>query len=187
MKHFLYFLSFVLVSSALTLTSCKKETPEQPNEEEVITTLRYTLTPASGGTDIVLTFQDLDGDGGTIPVVTGGILQANDSYSGSLTLLNESVDPVEDITEEIDEENLEHQFFFSTTTAGLSIAYADADANGDPVGLQSLLTTGAAASGTITITLRHEPAKDATGVSAGDITNAGGETDIEVSFPITVQ
>ena len=38
-----------------------------------------------------------------------------------------------------------------------------------------------------TITLRHEPAKTATGVSGGDITNAGGETDIEVVFDVTVE
>ncbi|HBK71516.1 MAG TPA: type 1 periplasmic binding fold superfamily protein, partial [Flavobacteriaceae bacterium] len=35
--------------------------------------------------------------------------------------------------------------------------------------------------------LRHEPNKSASGVSDGDITNAGGETDIEVIFNITVQ
>jgi len=39
----------------------------------------------------------------------------------------------------------------------------------------------------VTITLRHEPAKDATGVSDGDITNAGGETDISVNFPVEIQ
>ena len=36
--------------------------------------------------------------------------------------------------------------------------------------------------GQFTVTLRHEPDKSAQGVSAGDITNAGGETDIEVSL-----
>ena len=47
------------------LASCKKEKndPIIPNEEEVITTLNYTLTPTGGGTAIVLSFQDLDGDG----------------------------------------------------------------------------------------------------------------------------
>ena len=40
--------------------------------------------------------------------------------------------------------------------------------------------------GTITVILRHEPDKDASGVSNGDITNAGGETDIEVVFNVEV-
>ena len=49
------------------------------------------------------------------------------------------------------------------------------------------LTTGEAGTGTLSIILRHEPAKDASGVSDGQIANAGGETDIEVSFNITIE
>jgi hypothetical protein len=37
------------------------------------------------------------------------------------------------------------------------------------------------------ITLRHEPNKKASGVVGGSITNAGGETDIEVSFDVEVK
>jgi len=53
--------------------------------------------------------------------------------------------------------------------------------------LANTLTTDAAGSGTITVILRHEPDKGASGVNDGDITNAGGETDIEVTFDVTVQ
>jgi hypothetical protein len=35
--------------------------------------------------------------------------------------------------------------------------------------------------------LIHEPVKDAGGVSSGDITNAGGETDAEATFVVGVQ
>jgi hypothetical protein len=35
--------------------------------------------------------------------------------------------------------------------------------------------------------LRHLPNKSETGVSSGDITNAGGTTDAQAIFPITVQ
>ena len=47
------------------------------------------------------------------------------------------------------------------------------------------MTTGSMAnpSATMTVILRHEPNKAGAGVSDGDITNAGGETDIEVTFP----
>jgi len=40
--------------------------------------------------------------------------------------------------------------------------------------------------GGLRITLRHEPNKTAAGVQNGDITNAGGETDIEVTFTFEV-
>ena len=170
----------------LFITSCKKDDPIIENEEELITTLIYTLTPEAGGDTIVLSFQDLDGDG-AIYIITGGTLWANTIYNGSLQLLNESVNPAEDITVEVQEEAEEHQFFFQNNISGLSIAYTDEDENGHPIGLSSKITTTGSGSGTITVTLRHEPIKTAAGVSNGDIASAGGETDIEVTFNVVVQ
>lgn len=177
-------LSFLCV---IAFSACEKNDPEIPNEEELITTFNYSLSPSDGGAVITLSFVDLDGDGGGAPTITGGTLAANQTYQGSIELLNASISPVEDITEEVEEEDEDHQFFFQSAVSGLNIAYGDEDADGNPVGLSSTLTTGDAASGSITVTLRHEPNKSATGVSDGDITNAGGETDIEVTFPIEVQ
>ena len=171
----------------LFITSCKKDDPIIENEEELITTLIYTLTPEAGGAPVVLSFQDLDGDGAITPIITGGTLAANTSYNGSLQLLNESVNPAEDITVEVQEEAEDHQFFFQNNISGLSIAYTDEDENGHPIGLSSKISTTGSGSGTITVTLRHEPIKTAPGVSSGDITNAGGETDIEVAFDVVVQ
>ena len=85
------------------------------------------------------------------------------------------------------EEDLEHQVFFSTSVSGMTISYNDMDDDGNPLGLSSIVNTSTADNGTLTIILRHEPAKDADGVSDGDITNAGGETDIEVTFNIDVE
>lgn len=186
-------INLLLVIGALSMvfiTSCNNDEPEDPiipNEEEVITTLNFTLTPDGGGTPVELTFQDLDGDGGNAPIITEGILAANTTYNGSLELLNELESPEEDITEEVEEEALDHQFFYQTSVSGINIAYDDMDANGNPIGLSTILTTNAAGTATITVILRHEPNKDASGVSSGDITNAGGETDIEVSFNVEVQ
>jgi hypothetical protein len=176
--------------SVLFITSCKKDEPEEPiipNEEEVITTLNFTLTPNGGGTPVVLTFQDLDGDGGNPPTITGGTLDTNATYTGALELLNELESPAGDISQEVQEEAEEHQFFFQTSLSGIDIAYDDMDANGNPIGLATIITTNGANSGTITVILRHLLDKDASGVSTGDITNAGGETDIEVTFDVDIQ
>ena len=175
------------VCSMLFITSCKKDDPIIENEEELITTLIYTLTQEAGGDSVVLSFEDLDGDGAITPIITGGTLGANTIYNGSLQLLNESVNPAEDITVEVQEEAEEHQFFFQNNISGLSIAYTDEDENGHPIGLSSKITTTGSGSGTITVTLRHEPIKTAAGVSNGDITNADGATDIEVTFNVVVQ
>lgn len=174
----------------LLITSCKKDEPKDPiipNEEEVITTLNFSLTPTGGGTPIVLAFQDLDGDGGNAPTITGGTLEANTTYTGLLELLNELENPAEDITEEVKEEGVEHQFFFQSSVSEINVAYDDMDENGNPIGVSTILTTNGINTGTITVTLRHEPNKDASGVSTGDITNAGGETDIEVTFNVEIQ
>ncbi|WP_353778290.1 type 1 periplasmic binding fold superfamily protein [Winogradskyella sp. 3972H.M.0a.05] len=171
------------------LHSCSNDDDNPPpvNEEEVITTMTITLTPQGGGTAITMRTQDLDGDGPNAPVVTvSGALATNTVYNGSIELLNELENPAEDITEEVEEEDDEHQFFFSLTGTNATTMYADMDGDGNPVGLAFTLTTTDAGANSITVTLRHEPAKDAAGVSDGDITNAGGETDIEETFNFVV-
>ncbi len=176
--------------SILFFTSCEKEDPFVPNEEELITTLIYTLTPVGGGTAVEFRFQDLDGEGGNAPIVTNGILAANTNYTGVLTLLNEAVSPAENISDEVAAEAEEHQFFFSVTNFTIvdgTITYADVDANGYPIGLLTTFSTGTEPNMVLTIVLRHEPDKAGLGVSDGGINNAGGETDIEVTFDVVVQ
>jgi len=172
----------------ISVTSCKDDDDiVDPPEEELITDLVYTLTSTSGAT-VVLSFSDPDGDGGNAPTITGGTLSANTTYTGAIVLTNASETPAEDITAEVKEEDEDHQFFFSASSGlNVSFAYADQDADNNPVGLASTITTGDASTGTMTVVLRHEPAKDASGVSDGNISNAGGETDIEVTFDVTIQ
>jgi len=179
-------LLFILLAGTLTFVSCEKDDPEIPNEEELITTVKYTLTPQSGGSTVVFLFRDLDGDGGNSPIITTGSLKSETIYSGTLELLNEAETPVEDITEEIEKEGDEHQFFFTSIT-NITVQYNDTDLNGKPVGLKTILTTGNAGMEKLKIVLRHQPDKNASGVANGDITNAGGETDIEIEFDVVIQ
>ena len=179
--------AFTLVG-LFTVVSCDNDDPEPVNEEEVITTMTATLTPVSGGGTIVLKTQDLDGDGPDAPVVTvSGSLAANTTYNGVMEVLNETESPAEDITEEVLEEALEHQFFFTLSNSIATFAYSDADSEGNPIGIKFTLTTSDGGTGNINITLIHEPEKTEPGVSSGDITNAGGEADIEATFSVTVQ
>ncbi|HAB90582.1 MAG TPA: type 1 periplasmic binding fold superfamily protein [Bacteroidetes bacterium] len=175
---------FTIVAMTMSISSCSEDDTPLPavNEEEVITTLNVFLTDTAGNT-ITFSFVDLDGDGGNAPTITGGTLMTGMTYSGSMTLLNESETPAEDITIEIQEEDEEHQFFFSSNDA--TFAYTDQDSLGNPVGLTFDMATGSMSnpSAAMTVVLRHEPDKAGVGVSDGDITNAGGETDIEVTFP----
>lgn len=174
----------------ISLAACSSDddNPTPVHEEEVITTVVATLSPQGGGTDVILTSKDLDGDGPDPAVITiSGDLSTSTTYDGTLTLSNETESPAEDITAEVSEEGADHQFFFTSSVG--TVTYADTDENGDPIGLDfTLAATATATTGNLTIILRHEPNKSATGVSGGDITNAGGETDIEVVFTgISVQ
>ena len=179
------FLSTTIFATAL-IFSCSSDddsTPEPVLEEEVITTMTITLE-ADGQADVILQTQDLDGDGPDLPVVTvSGSLSSNTNYSGSITLLNETEDPAENMTEEIEEEDLAHQFFYSVGS-GLDAEtdYNDADSEGNPLGLDFVLSTYSASSGSITFTLRHEPNKPNMGLE-----DAGGETDIEATFNVSIQ
>jgi hypothetical protein len=179
----------IAIISLLFITSCSDDdTPTIVIEEEVITTMTVTLIPEGGSTAITLKTQDLDGNGPNAPVVTvSGNLAAGITYNGSIKLLNETESPAEDITEEVEELDDEHQFFFQATNSVATFNYNDIDGNGNPIGLSFKLTAGSAGTGTITVTLIHEPIKDASGVSDGNIENAGGESDIEAIFPITVE
>ena len=175
----------LLVIPAIFSTSCSND--DAPvNEEEVITTVRTTLT--GGGQVITLTSRDLDGDGPNAPVVTvSGNLVAGTTYTGSTEFLNELEDPAEDITVEVEEEGADHQVFYQLPSSIGTVTYTDTDANGRPIGLNFTLVAGTSGStGTLTVTLRHLPNKTATGVAAGDITNAGGNTDAAVTFSVAV-
>ena len=176
-----------LFALSMAFIACEKDDPVIIVEEELITTLKYTLTPILGGTSVVLNWQDLDGDGGAEPVIMNGVLEANTVYQGQLEFWNEAEDPAENITIEVFNEADEHQVFFESSDASVTVSYSDTDTNNFPVGLLSSLATGVATSFDLRIILQHEPEKDAVGVSDGNIANAGGTSDIDVTFTIDVQ
>ncbi len=181
----LKFLTLITLSVVL-FSSCSDDdpAPEPINEEEIITTFTATLVPQGGGTTITLQSRDLDGDGPDAPVVTvSGDLLSGTTYDGTIVLLNETETPAENITDEVETEDEEHQFFY-TVSGGLDVAvdYANFDGNNNPLGTAFTLTSGAASSGSLAFTLRHEPTKPNTGLS-----DAGGETDLAVTFSVTVQ
>lgn len=185
MKKLNYFAFATL--SLLALSSCSNDDGTTPvNEEEVITTVTTTLT--GGGEVITMTVRDLDGDGPNAPVVSvSGTLKAGTTYNGTVKFENELESPAENMTTEIEEEGDEHQLFFQApATIGL-FTYTDIDVNGKPIGLSfKLVTANAAATGNLIVTLRHEPNKDGEGVSSGNIANAGGSTDAQVTYPVQV-
>ena len=179
------FALLALLTATTLFSACKKDndnddpTPDDDNEQ--ITTVTYTLTPTSGGTPVSVTYKDVDGDGGTPPTIGTLTLAANTTYTGVLTLLDETKTPAVNTSAEILEEADEHLFVFTPAPANLvQITRTDKDKNNLEVGLQTRLVTTSAASGTLKITLRHQP-----GTKNGS--EAPGDTDVEVTFPTTIR
>lgn len=193
-RKFIYpVFALALTSTLLLFTGCDNDDPEPVNENELITTLTISFTKIEQDGQpvtedpIVFSWRDADGPGSGAPVVDDISLDGNATYEMLLTVLDESKTPADNITDEILEEDEEHQFFFSFTGVDANVTYDDADENANPIGLASVVETFAAGTGTLDVILRHEPNKSAAGVADGDPANAGGETDLEVTFQIVVQ
>jgi hypothetical protein len=181
-------ISALVLVAILALTSCDNDDDKPVNGKEPITTVKAVYKPVGGGTAITLNSKDLDGSGANAPVVTvSGSFELNRTYNGVVTFKNEAANPVKDITTKIITEGKEYQLFYQKTGTLPFITYGtttnNLDSNKKPIGFQNVLVTTTAAIGTFKVTLKHSPNKSASGVSAGDITNAGGTTDID--FRIT--
>ncbi|MGB5191318.1 type 1 periplasmic binding fold superfamily protein [Robiginitalea sp.] len=178
----------VLACAGLVFTSCSSDDDNPPpvNEEEIITTMTITMIPIGvAGETVVLQVRDLDGDGPNPPDVTvSGNLAADTTYESAIVLLNETESPPENITEEVEEEDDEHQFFYGVGgSLNATTEYANFDGDGNPLGTEFRLSAGSASSGTLSFTLRHEPKKP----NDGSLSDAGGETDIAQTFNVTIE
>jgi len=188
MKNFNRPILGILWSIVFLFAACKNEPPKVENEEETITTLELVFTPVNGGKSVKFKYQDLDGDGANPPIYTTDFLDSNTTYNTQITLLNESSNPVVNITDEVKAEGVDHQFFYLSEPSNLAaIQYNDKDANDYPIGIQTVFQMLKKGDGKLKIILRHKPNKKGSNVSAGDVANAGGETDIEVQFDLKIR
>lgn len=197
MKTIKFLSALALTGFLLTSCSDDDDAPDPVNEEETITTMTVTLVPQGGGTTVTLISRDLDGDGPDAPDIdVSGSLAENTVYDGGIVLLNETETPAENVNEEIEGEAAEHQFFFVVGGAlNATTAYGDDESDyvseetgenfttTNPVGIVFTLTTTDASSGTLAVTLRHEPKKP----NDGSLADAGGETDITQTFSLTIE
>lgn len=159
-----------------------------PGEEELITTLRITLTPVGGGSSVSASFRDLDGEGGDDPVVDELEVSPGTNYNGTVQVLNETESPPENVTEEVEEEAEAHQFFYQTLGGFSSATVTITDKESDyvtntgadhPVGIRFTLSVPAnAQDGQLRVILSHYDDSPKDGVSQSD------ETDIDVTFEV---
>ncbi len=186
------------ILAILAISSCSKDDEpvkkvEPVNDEELITNVNIVFTPENGGNTVILGWSDSDGvDGPNAPVFAPitNRFKTNKTYNGVVTILDQSKNPVGNVTEEVLKEAADHQIFYIKTGGLPDFTYtpkADAatnyDANGKPVGLQTRFTTATTAgSGSLRIVLKHEGNKSLEGVAAGLFANATGASDFDFIF-----
>lgn len=184
--------SFIALTafSLVLLNACKKDDdlPSIPqpviNEPEEITTVEVHVENMTDMSHVHFHWSDPDGPGGNDPEIDDIVLDSGKMYQVEIDFLDESGSTPENITAEILEEDDEHIICFEVEPAELSNALTIVRTDTDgmyEVGLNSEWTTTAKASGTLKIKLKHQP----DGVKDG--TCEPGDTDVEVTFNLTIQ
>jgi hypothetical protein len=187
------------------LSACKNNDPKKEDTPELITKATLTFTPSGGGSPVVVTATDPDGEGVQSINVDGPInLVVNKSYVLTIALINElaqSSTPEYNIANEVQSEGIEHMFFFSWTNNVFSdptgngnidnrndlVNYTGGanskDANNRPLGLTTTWTSAtSAASGSFRVLLKHQPE-----LKSDTSDSNTGETDLDITFTINVQ
>jgi hypothetical protein len=160
----------------LFIASCHKH-----DEGELITTVRISITPTSGGTTSTFIWKDPDGPGGNGPTQTDTIrLKDSTDYNAEISFLNESGGNSTDITPEIRNEGKEHLVCISgLPLSNLVINATDSDGK-YPIGLQSSWKSIAQGSGLLRVNLRHQP-------KSKDGSCDAGESDVDVQFNLLIE
>ncbi len=169
MKRFSSQILFIFIL-ALSFTACKKDDPVHEHENEFINAVRIEFI---GGEETKVFEWNED-------AVDPIVLTAGTLYQTNITFLNIEHHE-EDITHEIEEDGHNHQVFITTTPADLlQIKSTDKDKNGLPIGIESEITTTSVNAGSLRVLLKHY-----SGNKDGNPSN--GSTDVDISFPLTIQ
>ena len=188
---------YLLALVAFGFASCESEDPTQENDGEVITdvTLKFQELNASNAlVGSVLSFKASDPQGievGKTPTIQSISLAKGKKYQMTIEVTNAIKG--EDITQEILTEAAAHQFFFLGQvfdSSFFSIQYADA--GGIALGLKTTVTVSSSTgtnNSNMRVVLRHDLNKSFPGASNPNFANfaqAGGETDLDLTFPVVL-
>jgi len=195
------FLTSLMILLAFSVISCSSDDPEFETDQELITDVTLLFTEMDVNNNMTqnsfsVTATDPEGiELGTTPTIqTITQLVPGKRYRLDISLYN-SIEN-EDITEEILEDADDHQFYFLGSAfvgpdSFLTYAYADQDEDGKPLGLAGFVTVSATPgtnNGQFRLVLRHDLDKNHPGANNpnyAEFINAGGETDLDIIFPVS--
>ncbi len=191
-------LTIVFTTAIFSFSSCKKDDPKKPvdtNPQEVLTTILikgYNLNDSSNSKyQFSYKWEDLDGDGANAPIIDSLILDTGIVYNCEILIIDKTKIPFDTVSNEIEEEKNEHQFFYAPNTnliGKFSTEILDFDDNNPklPVGLKIKISTKSNQNyalpliGSLNIVLSHYD-----GVAKS--TSKSDESDIDVNFPVKLK
>jgi len=201
-NHFFIYIAIICITFSFSGCDNGNE-PQKEDVPELITAVTLTFKPVGGGTNIVVSATDPDGEGIQSIKTDGPVtLPKSTSYTMTITLINglaEQNSPGWDVTAEVQQESDEHMFFFGWTgnafadpagngnidARGDKVNYGTSiDTKGLPLGLTTEWKTAdvATTGQTFRIILKHQP-----GLKSATSSSNDGETDLDVTFPLTIQ
>lgn len=181
----------LMVPMLLLVWGCEDDptSPDPGNEQELITKVVLTLTESGSGSTVTATYNDPDGPGGAAPTIGALTVKAGSTYAGTVQLFDETKNPVANITEEVEEEADEHQFFYTPQgeLAGrLAVTVTDKDSKNLPVGLKFnvVVSSGPPVTGSVTnslnVVLSHFDNVTKNGTDRSD------ESDVDINVPVNI-
>lgn len=182
---------------AMGFASCESDDPEEENDGEVITDviLNFQELNASGAPiGLVTSFKASDPQGievGSSPTIQNVTLTRGKTYRMTIVVSNEI--EKEDITKEILEEADKHQFYFlGTAVTGNIVTITYNDPSGKLIGLQNRAVVSSSPgtnNAQLRVVLRHDLDKNFPGATNPNFANfvqAGGESDLDITFPVVI-
>lgn len=171
----------------LLITSCGDE-EAVPENEEALTQMKLVFSDPDSG-DIITEASYLDEDG---PGENQGTFEVPDLVPGRRYRVSiEIIDALrnnKDVSAHINTNGTQYQFFFNQSTPAFSsIAYADEDAEGNPIGLAfEVVASGSTGTGFMRVTLVKDLDKSTAGITFNNRANSGGEIRIQINFAFRI-
>ncbi len=183
--------AILLLLPLLTWWGCEEDptSPDEGNEQELITKVVLTLTESGSGSTVTATYSDPDGPGGAAPTIGALTLKAGSTYAGTVQLFDETKNPVANVTEEVEEEADAHQFFYTPQgeLAGrLVVTVTDKDSKNLPLGLKFNVAVSSgppvtgSATNSLNVVLSHFDRATKNGTDRSD------ESDVDINVPVNI-
>lgn len=172
----------LIIVSALSFAACDQDNTSEPvNEPETITRVILSIYDQEAQNSFFATYTDPDGPGGEAATVEPISFESGKAYQLLVLFYDDSGQEEVSMNAQLEYERLDHQVCFTTTGVVPEPLPQDFDKNGNPVGKENFFGPKEAGSGSLQVTLLHQPDKAATDPCASGI------VDVQtLAFPVTI-